>query len=115
MSIPSWAKVGAKVVCINDAWVGRSAITIEVGGVYTIAALRMQYGRTFLPDGRLSSGHIVAELVEVKNPYDRFYPETAPGYALSRFRPVKTIEDDISEHFAQHLTVRGSAPVEMAS
>jgi len=52
--------------------------------------------------------HPVAILAELDNPW-------AIGFALARFRPVKTIEDDISEHFAQHLTVRAPLPVEMAS
>ena len=115
MSIPSWAKVGAKVVCINDVWRGRGISKLIAGDVYTIVSVHRQFGTCKMPDGTRSSGHWVVELAEVHNPDDRFHEAKAPGHALARFRPVKTIEDDISEHFAQHLTVRGRAPMEMAS
>ncbi|MGK3946049.1 hypothetical protein ABK046_47840, partial [Streptomyces caeruleatus] len=68
------------------------------GGVYTIDGASTDH-----PDSIF-----LAECVPVPG-------EVSCSWSVSRFRPVKTIEDDISEHFAQYLTVRGSAPVEMAS
>lgn len=104
MSIPSWAKVGAKVVCVDDTpRLNRVSVHngdfggLTRGQIYTIRG----YGS--------AGGYATLVLSEI----DRGIPEN--GFNPARFRPVKTIEDDISEHFAQHLTVRGRAPVEMAS
>jgi hypothetical protein len=109
MSIPAWAVKGAKVVCVDafeaSGWINGSDPLVS-GRVYTVerAIISPRTGEAML---------LLAEAKRSKMFIE--YAGFEAGYYASRFRPVKTIEDDISEHFAQHLTVRGSAPVEMAS
>lgn len=93
MSIPSWAKVGAKCICVDGRlyfWapgVANSSRPPVKGEIYTIVASRIDiYG-----DARV--------FIEGCPNLKAFDP-TDHGWGVERFRPVKTIEDDISEHFA---------------
>jgi len=97
-AIPSWARVGAKVVCIDDekatgrfipasyrgSWDG----DLVKGSIYTISA----YGKhSAFPD------MLCVHVSEA--------PRKAP-FALRRFRPLVTLEDDITTYFADLLDVR---------
>jgi hypothetical protein len=91
MSLPSWARVGAKVVCIDA--VGTPEL-VE-GQTYTIEAV---------DDVPLRVGGFGVWLVDVGVMQDRV--GSYFGFRLSRFRPLVTIEDDIATHFASLLDVR---------
>jgi len=89
--IPSWARVGAKVVCIQEGWDERTAAPgVEFpdrvpmpGEVLTINWVGCAYGKAFVS-------------------FLELLPDTL-GWDCAGFRPVKTIEDDISEHFAIYI------------
>lgn len=85
-----WAKIGAKVVCINDdpaasrlpsAYLWSGEISIVSGSTYTISSIGIHS----------ITGNIAIKLKEVP---DRNW--TDEGYHLSRFRPLVSLEDDIS-------------------
>jgi len=84
-AIPAWARVGAKVVCVDDSrGDANHAPGYVKGAVYIISDVWV-VGAT--PACRLTA-----------------FPR---GDArLNRFRPLITIEDDIATHFRQHLDVR---------
>ncbi len=88
-AIPSWARVGAKVVCVRAPW----STTPEpgfahpmVGDVLTVSGtdIRWRVGLTF------------AE----KHPND--------VYNVDNFRPLVTLSSDIAEHFEHLLDVPAS-------
>ncbi len=110
-AIPSWARVGARVVCVDDTnWqsfdvTGRLRTPDywgfnlpTIGEVYTIRDI----------DNR--AGGVVVMLVEVDNRGVTPNPIEI-GFALHRFKPLVTIEDDISTHFAALLDVKQPSPV----
>jgi hypothetical protein len=86
MSIPAWARVGAKVVCV-DAHAG-----ILLNEVYTLRSCR-------IVDGWWGTEALVT-LIEVVNPIDE-----DGEYFLSRFRPLITQKDDLDTHFRALLRV----------
>lgn len=97
MDIPSWSRVGAKVVCINNkalpGHVWSSLPQPRVGSIYTVT-------RMFISP---IDGSPVVRLMEL--------PETEPfdgGYLISRFRPLITQQDDIEAHFRVLLDVRNT-------
>lgn len=96
MSIPSWAKVGAKVVCVDDSYdctgAGKEPL-ITAGTVYTVESISDPYIR----------------LLEVEGAFSRY-----GGYRWRRFRPLVTRsqEQDIAEHFARHLHQNASRKTE---
>lgn len=106
-AIPSWARKGARVTCIDDRWPGVGSSGLVKGHVYTIDAVHTMNGTGRLPDGTLSVGYALVELREASNPDDRRFPELERGFALVRFRPIvtRTIEQD-AEIFAPLLDVR---------
>jgi hypothetical protein len=81
-ALPSWARVGAKVVCINADGFGCNwwgAYPVK-GNQYTISG----YG----PD------------------FDTFMLAEIGGnaeWSCYRFRPLVTLEEDIANHFQVHL------------
>jgi hypothetical protein len=91
--LPSWARVGAKVVCVDAAcrpgrfW--RPSEAPVQGKIYTVAAA------FFNP-----AGEPRIHLVELQRS-----PETIKvlgylaGYRVERFRPLITLEDDLEAHF----------------
>jgi hypothetical protein len=88
--IPSWAVKGAKVVCIERNWFAAGPSDIDApdpvfGEIYTI--------RGIIADADYESGW-GAWLTEFSE---------CGCYDLIGFRPVHTLETDISEHFAQFL------------
>jgi hypothetical protein len=81
--LPSWARVGAKVVCVNakHSWLVEKR-------VYRIADLGDED----------STGPVISvEGVMMGNRLARWF--------VGRFRPLITLEDDISTHFRQLLDV----------
>ena len=98
--LPSWCRVGAKVVCVPTLGLGANGIPRnasanypEQDGVYTI--------RKIVFDSR--DDHPLLLLVEVRNGHLGYFYE--PGFGVEHFRPVapKTLEDDIATHFEQYL------------
>jgi hypothetical protein len=101
-SIPSWARKGAKVVCVDDGPGRRPCLFpglldgLTKGRVYTV--------RRVAPDWYY--GHPVIFLVEFVRPIDGEPSET--GYDIRRFRPLvstKTEAEDLAK-FSHHLTQR---------
>lgn len=91
--LPSWARVGAKVVYIDDS-PGRlvaGAEVLRVGSVYVLRSVTDEFAE---PACQVHGDRLC---------HDEFL-------ALARFRPLITQEDDIAAHFRQHLDVR--EPVE---
>jgi hypothetical protein len=99
--IPSWARVGAKVVCVDGDFsrfpsklLGCAPNRPVAGITYTVRRVR-EY-----PKG------VFILLEEIRNPwsdYGRWHGEAQFG--LGRFRPLVALEDDISTHFRQLLDV----------
>lgn len=95
--IPSWARVGAKVVCVLQV---KSDITLlhphpKKGGVYTIrnvVCTSTDGTPALLLEEIVLTWWIVASVRE-------------PGFNINGFRPLvtRTAEQDIVEHFAHHL------------
>lgn len=101
-AIPSWARFGAKVVCVHSSrprpgsqYDARSTFPV-VGEVYTIR---------HVAETAAGAGVWLDEIVNpIGNPAKGWNGET--GFVLLAFRPVKTIEDDLEAFFRQHLDVR---------
>jgi hypothetical protein len=104
MTIPSWCRVGAKVVCVRDGWDRHEVVDprgqltyAKQGGVYTIREIVIRAAGTGLL------------LAEVRNPIS----EAGSGagmevaFDVRCFRPVvdRSKEQDISEHFKPLLNV----------
>jgi hypothetical protein len=96
---PSWARVGAKVVCVNAQWIGRSPL-IE-GAIYTIigfhnnrAVKGVEWVGLFAPDE-----HALV-LAEAANP-----ATDVRGFNRNRFRPLISLEHDMAVHFSALLDV----------
>jgi len=102
-AIPSWAHVGAKMVCVCSDWTeaerqlySNVAFPAE-NGVYTIREVTATY----------TPGEIGVRLVEISNPVILWADGVGePAFAVERFRPLITIEDDIATHFSALLNVR---------
>lgn len=101
MDLPLWARVGAKVVCIDDSaarwpgarWGGDDQPPV-VGKTYTIAKVFIDLGM----------GEPAVHLVELQRGYTaRLLFGDDAGYGLFRFRPLVDQQTDIATHFAHHL------------
>jgi len=103
MDLPSWARVGAKVVCVDDTFThpthGDYARPIK-GRTYTIRAVAADYW----------PGCMCIRLVELQNPVLDWAggPPGAAVFAeaafdIVRFRPLVDRQTDIATHFAHHL------------
>jgi len=108
--VPSWCRVGAKVVCI-ETFNGKGAMGWETlpkkGETYTIRAVDTAI-----------KGFAGLLLVEIKNApaiYVKGFGELA--FWIGRFRPVHTLENDLETHFEQYLKTDHRAPekVELAA
>ena len=94
-AIPSWARVGAKVVCIRDDWFTDPEPGFthpDKGDILTIIEIDADGW------GGRRVGLIFAEKAQLD------------VYAVEFFRPLVTLEDDITTYFAELLDVR--EPVE---
>ena len=93
-TIPSWARIGAKVVCINGGttnslgfdYLGRVPVT---GGVYTVTKVVRETGDRYWL--------LVLAGFEVGRDC---------GWNIARFRPLVSQADDIATHFAYLLDTR---------
>ena len=91
--LPSWARVGAKVVCVDAS--GRGASQLSEGDVYVVSWCGL-------------SDRLRAPMIGIAGTTDRAGNEGQ--WKVSRFRPLVTIEDYIATHFSALLDVR--EPVE---
>lgn len=91
-SLPSWARVGAKVVCVYDEWHDMDSLAPvsgpECDEVCTIAAVEVS-----------GSWGVSLFLVEHPTPF-------SDGFLIDGFRPLVPIEEDIATHFAHLLNTR---------
>lgn len=92
MSIPSWCRVGAKVVCIELLARVYAETVPVVGETYTIRDVR-DYGDVV--------GILVSEIRNAVANYDE--GDLEPCFIIEAFRPLITLEDDLKAHFEQHL------------
>lgn len=86
MSVPSWARVGAKVECVDTMFCRLSAKTI-----YIISGICQEDG--------------VDRYLSVEGDFNS--EDGSPGlWLIRRFRPVVSISqaDDLEAHFNQHLS-----------
>lgn len=91
--IPAWARVGAKVVLMNDepGPLNSGPLLCQRGDIYTLIEVTDRFDAPACRARRDESG----------------WEHRADDWALiSRFRPLVSIEDDIATHFAQHLDHR---------
>ena len=96
-AIPSWARVGAKVVCIKGATRNKvGGWAPQTNGIYTIRS-------TFFAEGW---GWFIR--VEEFVACDVLWNGIEPGWDLPRFRPLVTLSSDIAEHFEHLLDVPAS-------
>jgi hypothetical protein len=92
--VPSWAVNGASVVYLGALNPGLHHKRLVAGGVYVVRGV-MQNPET---------GTFGLYLEGVQNMlHPRLKIEL--GYSVKRFRPVRTLETDISEHFSHLLTI----------
>lgn len=94
-SLPSWARVGAKVVYVDDSPgdVYDGTEPLLVGQVYILSAVSDEFSS---PACRVVGDGL----------------RSFEFMRLDRFRPLVTIEDDIATHFSQHLTAGQPRTVE---
>lgn len=88
--LTSWAKPGAKCVCIDNT----RHPQLNIGQTYTIVAVESD-DPSVLQAGTYAGSKVLVELAEVKN------WSAKPSYAVERFRPIITQQDDV-ERF-RHL------------
>lgn len=103
--IPSWAKRGAKVICVDDAWDDTfCAFPLLKGGIYTVDTLFVNEATRGKFAG-VSSPTIT--LIEAENP-----DSSTGGFKLARFRPVHTATE--SEDLAAFRHIADLAGVDEA-
>lgn len=100
--IPSWVRVGQKVVCVDAAPRKYLAVGLTEGAIYTIR------GTNVAPNG--VPGVL---LVEVQSSIV-WRDGRESSYHVDRFRPLVTIEDDLKAHFSALLHVPASKETERA-
>lgn len=95
--IPSWCRKGTRVVCINadDIWEADGVSRLVCGAEYIIEAVDASASWGVGPVRHGVGVHIVGANRRCGMPYGVF-----------RFRPLVTLEDDITTYFADLLDVR---------
>lgn len=96
---PSWARVGAKVVCVDARWNRGEASPLRQDATYTIAAVLGPRPGYFDSKPTFCVG---IELIETANPIKPI------GFAIRRFRPLVTDEQreaDLAQ-FRKLLSIR---------
>jgi len=107
--IPSWARVGAKVVCIAGAAMIAAAAAKRPWGKFPFA------GGVYAIRGIVTGTDGVANLllVGVENPpMESTVGLVEWGFPSRYFRPLVTLEDDITTYFAELLDVPAGQKVE---
>lgn len=107
--IPSWARKGAKVVCVLSDGLWKQHPIIE-GEVYEIDAVGLYSGYSTAAGGRYHGAGVRLKGRPNPNRIDGFF-------CILRFRPLITQEDDLEAHFNQYLREDHPArlPVELAA
>jgi len=98
-AVPSWARVGAKVVCVQSVIYQEAYSPLVRGAVYTVAAI-IEPIEAARWDGNVDASPAFV-LAEVDNPYSY-----TNAYDIRRFRPLVSQEDDIATHFQQLLDIK---------
>lgn len=111
MSVPSWCRVGAKCICIDDGvheeWLSphikyRDGLDgLTKGEIYTVRD-------TFFDEIEQSWRVRLVEIVRGT------FMGIEDGYVSFRFRPLVSLEDDIATHFEHHLHNDHRAPETVA-
>ena len=96
--IPSWAVRGAKVVCIR--WTDEDAVA---AAMFSLAPLAVDAIYT-IRESMMQPGGPAVRLVEVSNAGSGWFDIDMP-YAVERFRPLITQQDDLATHFKALLDV----------
>jgi hypothetical protein len=94
MSAPSWARVGAKVVCIHKVAPVHGETIPTIGAVYTVRDV-VDYG-----------DEVGLRLVEIINSVASYSDgRTEAAFIVYCFKPTVTItvEDDLKAHFSHLL------------
>jgi hypothetical protein len=88
--LPSWAKVGARVVCVNDGWTTDPS-PLSKGAVYTVVGIASDFAKHGEFAGLGTCPTFL--LKETKN------PTLGNGFNIARFRPLVTrsLEQDIAQ------------------
>ncbi len=102
MDIPSWAFRGAKVICVDAGdrlGPGRRPVSLDIteGLEYTIETVETEW---VLPSRGVAEYGFMVHLVGI-----RAGDMIRSPFWGDRFRPVKTIETDMKEHFDIFLKV----------
>ena len=88
IGIPAWARIGAKVACIDAYWNGwTTGLPLTKDATYTIVDVVYTGGR--YPD---VCGYSLL-LKETTN------PSGGIGFGVERFRPLVSLESDLTAHF----------------
>lgn len=96
-AIPSWARIGQKVVCVDDAdSLGR--FYNATGASHWVSVLRK--GEVYTICGFEPHPFWDGLCVQIAEEPEKH------AYALRRFRPLVSQADDIATHFAHHLDTR---------
>jgi hypothetical protein len=112
MNIPSWAFSGAKVVYVNNGPMFENPVgndTLDLGEIYTIEWV--EYIEDVVWADGTTSSNIFVKLLGVRDVLPPGKHRVEQTYYLARFRPVKTIETDMEEHFQKFLDTQIPADV----
>ncbi len=108
LHFPSWAKVGAKVVCINNEHVSGmnkhpkgAAKLLVVGQEYTISWVGIS-DKPEAPMPNVASVCLVEDPLSLRTEYT---PQTRARW-VGRFRPVVSLESDMKMHFERLLHIK---------
>lgn len=102
-AIPAWAVRGAKVVCVDDAFVSVSDGGLRVGREYQIKRAYCRALRSPVAAATYVDDHRMVQLVGVSCP-----TSMDGGYALARFRPAVEPKSEVEDLalFRHHLDQR---------
>lgn len=102
MTIPSWCRVGQKVVCRDGGTFAQMGdeIVPQAGSIYTIRTVEVFDGRAFLRFMEI-----------VNNPHDYKDGFGEVDFSADGFAPLISQQDDLAAHFNHHLTTRATERV----
>jgi hypothetical protein len=103
MTIPSWAKVGAKVVCVDDSVAGSVLRIVRAGFRPAALDVPLVSGKTYTISAINVHPVFGSYCVRLSDLASRSHGSVTDwGYDISRFRPLVTQQDDVAL-FAHHL------------
>ena len=109
MDLPSWVFRGAKVVCVDNSVSSKSNSFKDptewpvVGQIYTIKDIFVQDVSWAIDLEEICRTEFAMTYWSARG--------LRAGYGLYRFRPVKTVETDMEEHFQKFLDTQIPADV----